>query len=317
MPENNEITCRLLAASAVSYWVEREGGLTACPLYNSVDYVFTPTILQGGNDDIDAITVGTTTDGCIIVACRGTLSSSTGEDKKQIILDWINNLKVKPVQAPGLPNNCRVHEGFLKAVNLVKSPDGKNVFEEVSDQLAAIGNDAKLFITGHSKGGAMSYIAAAQFIAQDKTPNAIITFAAARPGEEDFAKFVEDNMSGSEIRRYEVKNDIVPHLPLDLKVWDLLEDTFGKNNMGDFFDWNYESVGQLYYYDTNGDLEVPTNKLARSLVYFQRLYTLGKAIKEGEFEDIINEHSLTGSYGPLICPNLPYGDSAIDFEDGF
>ena len=58
MLESNEITCRLLAASAVSYWVERDGGLTACPLYNRVDYATIPTILEGGKDDIDAITVG-------------------------------------------------------------------------------------------------------------------------------------------------------------------------------------------------------------------------------------------------------------------
>ncbi len=29
MPKNDEMTCRLLAASAVSYWIERAGGITA------------------------------------------------------------------------------------------------------------------------------------------------------------------------------------------------------------------------------------------------------------------------------------------------
>ena len=64
MPDNNEMTCRLLAASAVSYWIERAGGLIASPLYGSVGYVAAPTILEGGKDGIDAITVGSTTDGC-------------------------------------------------------------------------------------------------------------------------------------------------------------------------------------------------------------------------------------------------------------
>ncbi|MGR9053499.1 MAG: lipase family protein [Gammaproteobacteria bacterium] len=316
MPEHNETTCRLLSASAVSYWVERDGGLTACPLYGSVGYASVPTILAGGKDGIDAITVGSTTDGCVVVACRGTLSNTTAENKRQVILDWINNLKVEPVKVPGLPENCRAHEGFLKAVNLVKSPSGKNVFEEVASRLAAIGSGAKLFVTGHSKGGAMSYIASAQLIAKGHTPDAIISFAAARPGDGDFAEYVQDNMSGGEIRRYEVKNDIVPHLLPDLKVWDLLEEIVGHQKM-DFADWNYDSAGQLYYYDMKGELEVPTGNASRTMVYLQRLVSLGKAIKKGEFEEIVNEHSLTGSYGPLICPNLPYGDVSVDFNDGF
>ena len=316
MPENHEMTCRLLAASAVSYWIEREGGLTACPLYDSVDYAFVPTVLDGGQDDIDAITVGSTNDGCVIVACRGTLSDQTAEGEKQVILDWINNLKVEPVQVPGLPQGCGAHKGFFEAVNKVKSAAGKNVFEEVTAQLTTIGSSVKLFVTGHSKGGAMSYIAAAQLMAMGQTPNAIISFAAARPGDGDFAQYVEGNMTGGEIRRYEVKNDIVPHLPPDLKLWDLLEETFG-NNKSHLDDWNYESVGQLYYYDMDGKLEVPENKISRAMVSFQRLASLGKAIIKGEFSEIVDEHSLTSSYGPLICANLPYGDPTVDSKDGF
>lgn len=316
MPKNNKITCRLLAASAVSYWIEREGGVSACPLYQSVGYTSEPTILSGGKDAIDAITVGSTTDGSVVVACRGTLSNTTADDKKQVIQDWINNLKVEPVQVPDLPKGCKAHDGFLQAVNLVKSPGGKNVLEEASAQLSAIGNSAKLFVTGHSKGGAMSYIAAAQLIAQGNIPDAIISFAAARPGDGDFAAYVQDKMSNSEIRRYEVKNDIVPHLPPDFRVWDKLQKTFGDHN-DDIADWNYDSVGQLYYYDLQDDLEKPTSELARDFLYSKRIFTLGQAIALGKFDQIINEHSLTGSYGPLICPDLPYGDPSVDFEDGF
>lgn len=95
MPQNDELTCRLLAASAVSYWIERKDGLIESPLYKSVKYASVPTILAGGDDKIDAITVGSTTDGCVIVACRGTLSGTTGEGTKQVIFDWINNLEAE------------------------------------------------------------------------------------------------------------------------------------------------------------------------------------------------------------------------------
>ena len=234
------------------------------------------------------------------------MSATTGEDKQQVILDWINNLNAKPIQVPDLPNGCSAHEGFLKAVNLIKSPDGRNVFEEVAFQLAAIGSGARLYATGHSKGGAMSYIVAAQMIAAGNTPDAIISFAAARPGNGDFTNYIQDKMSGGEIRRYEVKNDIVPHMPSDLKLWDLLDDAFGKD-MGEFDDWSYDSVGQLYYYDMDGNLDVPISKTSRALLYFRRLFSLGRAIEKREFKEIIDEHSLTGSYGPLICRNLPYG----------
>ncbi len=314
MPKNDEMTCRMLAASAASYWIERTGGVTACPLYQSINYAFTPTILTGGMDKIDAITVGSTTDGCVIVACRGTLSSTTDDDQKQEILDWINNLKFKPIHVPGLPTHCRAHEGFFKAVNLVKSPAGRNVFEEVISQLSMIGKNARLYVTGHSKGGAMSYIAAAQLITMGHTPNSIISFAAARPGDADFANYLEDKMANCEIRRYEAKNDIVPHLPPDLKILDILQEVFSNKDLSD---WDYESVGKLYYYDSDADLHVPSNKLARVLVNLQRLVSLGEVIVKGEFNRIVDDHSLTTSYGPLICPDLPYGDTTIDAKDGY
>lgn len=311
MPQNDELTCRLLAASAVSYWIERDGGLTACPLYNSVKYASVPTILEGGNEDIDAITVGSTTNGCVIVACRGTLSSTTGEDTRQVILDWINNLKAEQIQVPNLPDGCNAHDGFFKAVNLVKSPAGKNFFDIVKAQLAAIGSGAKLYTTGHSKGGAMSYIVAAQLIAAGHTPDAIISFAAARPGNEDFANYVQTQMSNHVIRRYEVTDDIVPHLPADLEILKLLD----RDNK-DFNNWIYESIGQLYYYDLKGNLEIPTNPISSTTVAVMRLASLTSAIIDHQFKKIADEHSLTTSYGPLICKNLPYGDPAIDAKDG-
>ncbi len=44
-------------------------------------------------------------------------------------------------------------------------------------------------------------------------------------------------MTGSEIRCYEVKNDIVSHMPSDLKLWNLLDYAFGKD-MGEFDNWS-------------------------------------------------------------------------------
>lgn len=312
MSKNHNITCRLLAASATTYWIERAGGITACPYYQHTGYANEPTILTGGIDKVDAITVGSTTDDCVIVACRGTLISATDHDQKQEILDWINNLRFKPVHVPGLPPNCRAHEGFFKAANYVESPAGKNVFDETVAQLKAIGRHAKLYMTGHSKGGAMSYIVAAQFIAAGYIPNNITTFAAARPGDIDFAHYVETRMAHREIYRYEAGNDIVPHLPPDLKVLDLLQEVFGHNNLSN---WDYESVGQLHYYDTDGKLTVASNKLARILANFQRLVSLGEVIVKGEFSKIVDDHDLTKNYAPLICPDLPDGDVRIDAKD--
>lgn len=311
MPQNDELTCRLLAASAVSYWIERKGGLTECPLYKSVKYASVPTILAGGDDDIDAITVGSTTDGCVIVACRGTLSGTSGEGTKQVILDWINNLEAKQIQVPNLPDGCDAHDGFFKAVNFVRSPAEENVFDVVKAQLAAIGSGAKLYMTGHSKGGAMSYIVAAQLIAAGNTPDAIISFAAARPGNEDFANYVQTQMANRVIRRYEVTNDIVPHLPPDLEILKLLD----RDNK-DFNNWIYESIGQLYYYDKKGNLEIPTNPISSATLAATRLASLTRAIIDHQFKKIANDHSLTTSYGSLICKNLPYGDAAIDAKDG-
>lgn len=68
--------------------------------------------------------------------------------------------------------------------------------------------------------------------------------------------------------------------------------------------WIYESIGHLYYYEMKGNPSIQSSWSTSTII-------------DHKFKEIANEHSLTTSYGPLICKNLSYGGAAIDAKDGF
>ncbi|WP_294351802.1 lipase family protein [uncultured Clostridium sp.] len=130
----------------------------------------------------------------IIVSFRGTKCDSPTELK-----DWINNIKVKQVDfAP----YGKVHKGFLGAV--------KNIQEEIIKKIKELlneDNSRKLYITGHSKGGAMAFLMACMAETVGLTP-LVVTFGAPRVGDKEFVKNYN-----IETYRYESFVDAIPHLP--------------------------------------------------------------------------------------------------------
>jgi hypothetical protein len=114
MPWDRALACRLAKASEVAYYVDRPGGVTACPQYGEVGFTDVPDTVIGGIDRIDAGLVGSCAD-CVIIAFRGTLPLSFDQGAPaflQSLLDWLNNAKAAPVPGYG----GMIHGGFASSL---------------------------------------------------------------------------------------------------------------------------------------------------------------------------------------------------------
>jgi predicted lipase len=102
-----------------------------------------------------------------------------------------------------------VHKGFNDSI---ESFFGKGIVKEIQSRLKS-NRDSQLYITGHSKGGALAYLAALLLARRHREiPLAgVITFEAPRPGHPNFVEAY--NSAGIDSLRYEFQNDIVPHVP--------------------------------------------------------------------------------------------------------
>ena len=200
------LECRLLCASVCAYGVQADGTVPPQPPYsNAAQFTQPPQAFVAGVDAINACLVATTVDG-VVVAFRGTLPP-TSADHEQTIRDWINDMNAELIQPTGMPG--RVHEGFWNALDSLWQP----VLAEVLRQQGLAGAGSGLFVTGHSKGGAMANLAAMRFKVERGIAATVRTFAAAHPGNDDFAAAYNNFIAST---RYEYADDIVPHLPPSL-----------------------------------------------------------------------------------------------------
>jgi triacylglycerol lipase len=165
----------------------------------------------GGIESIHAGLVGISKVG-IIIALRGTDGNDTeiGE-----FLDWMNNFLA--MQVPFSPyGKGNVHLGFLSAVVSIKD----EIITKTRELLRDAGNKGEvpvIYITGHSKGGAMAAIMAK--ILQQQVTNKIVvyTFGAPRVGDDIFRQNY-----GIPHFRYESFLDIVSHLSFSQQELDLI-----------------------------------------------------------------------------------------------
>jgi len=238
------LQCRLLCACGCAYGIDtRTGTFTPpAPFYDAVGYTETPVAISGGDDNIDAALVGTTGDG-IVVAFRGTLPPAFDMPS---ILDWLQDLFAVPRTVSGLPG--QVHSGFDDSVNSVWA----GVSSRVAARLKARGSQ-KLYVTGHSKGGAMASIAAMLFHNNSVFPTpAVHTYASARPGDKAFAEAYGRAISQTSYENY---LDVVPFVPPSDDIIGSLADipdfgTLFRSAAG----WNYQPVGNRLYIEKDADV---------------------------------------------------------------
>ncbi|RPJ08294.1 MAG: lipase family protein [Spirochaetaceae bacterium] len=123
------------------------------------------------------------------------------------IKEWANNLSFN-MKEYLLPNHGKVHDGFIQTY--------KSVRETIMDFLLKNGKKKKLFIAGHSLGGALVTLASPEIEMNMKSKiNAIYTFGCPRVGDDAFVKAYNQSF-GKRSFRVANTSDIVTTLPLPL-----------------------------------------------------------------------------------------------------
>lgn len=268
--------CKLLCASASAYLIQTsypEGkyqldlinpkGLpkpTMLPLisknvanqYHEIGLVEDPYVIV--SDEIEACFVGKTASE-IIVSFRGTLPPAWTQDA---ILDWIQNIFLAvPGEYDYFPG--KVHSGFHFALCTLID----NIVEAIKTLDST--NSLPLYITGHSKGGAMAPLAAVLLTTKYKLKvTQTITFAGPKPGDAKFRDYYNTTFK-SDIN-YENYLDIVPFLaPGSITIAmlrSIIPKGWGWNELRkllkDAEDWNYEPVGQPLYIIKDSTIEKRT-----------------------------------------------------------
>eukprot|EP00123_Amoebidium_parasiticum_P022136 comp8077_c0_seq1/m.3566 comp8077_c0_seq1/g.3566 ORF comp8077_c0_seq1/g.3566 comp8077_c0_seq1/m.3566 type:complete len:360 (-) comp8077_c0_seq1:111-1190(-) len=136
----------------------------------------------------------------VVVVYRGT--------QMYHLKNWIADLDAVSIDYP-LAAGARVHRGFFNAYN---SSFRDTVFTGMKKLIDAYPS-AEIHLTGHSLGGALATLSAADLTHQLGIPiKKLITFGMPRVGNDVFAQWFTDTVI-SESVRVTHKRDIVPHLP--------------------------------------------------------------------------------------------------------
>jgi hypothetical protein len=206
---------RLLYASSQAYEPETGDG--------RVGWIEPPAVIRRdgpvGHRSIDQALVGRVADG-VVVAFRGSLpiTFEGSHDGWAVLLDWLNDSLAVCIETSDYAGG--VHLGFAESMRrLWHDADGSpGILSVVRGLLVRNMMDGRakrhLFVTGHSKGGALANLAAwraAQMREWDDMPVSVATIAAARVGNGAFAQAYAATRIAC--LRYEVPSDPVPHLP--------------------------------------------------------------------------------------------------------
>ncbi len=281
---------RLLCAAQQSYEIKVTGPAPASPASpvpppsTLIGWLGVPEAFAVGDgvQKIDAVLVGETATE-IIVAYRGT-EPPDSPDREQMILDWINNFLIVLVNAPGIPGS--VHYGFSHATD-----------ELWSQTLAAVQAlpPKPLYVTGHSKGGAMANIAAVKFVDAHLSPY-VCTFEAARCGDPAFAAGFASAVTHA--TRYEFQDDIVPWLPPSDAFLALV-------NKWPDLQWllnatipNYVPVGDLRFINWQNQIVNDSSVLEAT-----RIASLIATLASGNIDKVIDDHTIAPGSGAAaaIC----------------
>jgi hypothetical protein len=214
------MTCmkrRLLFASSQTYQPQMEVHA------RSVGWIEPPVVVRRegliGHRTIDLALVGRVTEG-VVVAFRGTLPPFFAGDNDgwSVLLDWLNDGLSLCVETPEYGGG--VHLGFAESTgrlwgDFAGAPGVRSAIEAMLAKGRADGRSRRhLFVTGHSKGGALANLAAyraARVVDWRDMAISVATFAAARAGNAAFARAYAATRIAC--LRYEIPSDLVPHLP--------------------------------------------------------------------------------------------------------
>jgi triacylglycerol lipase len=137
-------------------------------------------------------------DKAVVVNFRGTEPGSLDALKKTLVTD----VKVLLVPVPWLPRGARAHQGFLNAL--------ESVYRQTVNAIGRQGGfrAKKVFVTGHSLGGALAVLCAARLQKEGRGTAVVHTYGAPRPGNQELKGAFR-----SPCQRWVNFDDVVPMLP--------------------------------------------------------------------------------------------------------
>lgn len=299
-PPSVTLCCRLLCACGCAYDIDPVTGRYQPPHGDRqspvVAYLSTPMPISGGDDHIDACLVGENADG-VIVAFRGTLPPSW--QSQASVLDWLQDLLAEPESRPNVPG--KVHTGFYDATSAIIAA----VAAEVK-RLNPTGAK-RVYVTGHSLGGAMASIGAyiMQAAPYDIEIAQVVTFPSPKPGNTAF-QVAYQKLFANQVR-YENYDDLVPLLP---PADDFIKLVAEIPVIGDLFkqaeSWDYQPVGTLSYIESAADdyKVIPDNSVLMDERLAEVALELGKDIYDEDFSSFGEAHSCACGQGYMggTCP---------------
>lgn len=263
-----------------------------------------PKVFVNGLDEINAGFVAETDDGWVVLALRGTLPPFKG-DLVKWVLDWLQDFEAGPTNwYVGGRVFGRVETGFANAT--------LSIWPQAMAALSQIDLSAKkgILVTGHSKGAAMTYLAAS--LLKTAWPHLLIEnccFAAPRTCEQDFAANYDALGLTPFTVRYQNMYDIVPYLPwwpfLSVLAAQERHDSKGASNRLTATAWPeagnpafsnaYVPIGHLRYLGPDCVVEYGQQGAANAWAAMRH------ALDHLDFKEIAEAHSASGRYYACIC----------------
>jgi hypothetical protein len=228
----------------------------------------------------------------IIIAFRGTAPSFY---EFAFSADWANNVEADLVPDKDL-SDVDIHKGFRESLASTFS----DVVKYLNALLAERGKSIKgIYLTGHSKGGALAYIAALKLKRLDpRLPiKGVYTFAAPRPGGEKFSKTYESALAAVPTWRFENRGDFVPHLVPQEAEADSLREYLALVGRHKFPIGRYQSVGTLVFINADQGLVLQMDPRASKLAELRaRSISIGGTLSAHRME----------SYLETACKRAPF-----------
>lgn len=243
---------RLLCASQCAYEIKQ-------PYFRGASYT-SGTTVKRLSKGVNSVLIGRTSDG-IVLAFRGTISKSP--------LDWLQNaaLYLSDTGPTKVGIRGRVHSGYWRAVRSLWDPI-QSVVNDLLFDAKANAQPTNVYLTGHSKGGALASIAAILMKRSDTMPDPmhVATFASARFGDSVFKKAFDAEIDQT---TYEAYLDIIPFLPPSALTMELME-SMDDDDMMEMIDgilwtnpkskrkkvaWDYQPVGSRKYIDAEANIQ--------------------------------------------------------------
>jgi hypothetical protein len=271
---------------------------------------YTPEFFASGADRTDAVLVGPMADGNVVVAIRGTIPPSFKDnDMLAWITDWLNDADVLPRSwDPAGTHYGKVERGFGDAAEILWPLIKAALVPLLADSPKTV------LVTGHSKGGAMTYLVASLIRETWPELDGNIEVHAFAPAVAVNAAFVKEYAAkglAARTTRYQVQNDIVPFLPYwtEANVWEKIS----FKGLGHELEWaavvgalllatggGYTATGEFRYFDS-------THRwVPRADVDTSALVAVAASLNDKEFGTIADAHSAVGSYLPCFSkPDAP------------